>query len=90
MSMTPADPAPPASTPVTTAWTTAREEPLECPGCGAAFVLSYKYRFVDGLSASLVRCPAPGCGQGREYFLPVNSFDVFVVAAQAGAPPPRG
>lgn len=72
---------------VTAEWTTTREVPLECTGCGAAFVLSYKYRFVEGLAATVVRCP--GCGSGREYYLPVNAFDVSV-AAQGGAPsPPR-
>ena len=68
------------------AWTTAREEALDCAGCGAAFVLSYKYRFVEGLAATIVRCPAPQCGRGREYYLPVNAFDVRV-AAPAAAPP---
>jgi hypothetical protein len=68
-------------------WTTAREESLECAGCGRPFVLSYKYRFVEGLAATIVRCPARGCGRGREYYLPVNAFDVSV-AAQGGAPSP--
>jgi len=103
--MPPADPPPPApdpaddvtavpggSTPggnVTTEWTTTREVPLECAGCGAAFVLSYKYRFVEGLAATVVRCPASGCGRGREYYLPVNAFDVSVAAQVGAASPPR-
>jgi len=33
---------------------------------------------VDGLAATIVRCPAKGCGRGREYYLPVNAFDVLV------------
>ncbi len=84
--MTPADPRPPAPGPVTAAWTTARDVPLECAGCGAAYVLSYKYRFVEGLAATVVRCPSAGCRRGREYYLPVNAFDVLV-AVQSGAPP---
>ena len=68
MSTTPADPSP--------AWTTTRARALDCAGCGAAFVLSYKYRFVEGLAAARVRCP--GCRSAREYYLPVNAFDVVV------------
>ena len=94
MATPPADPPSPAPTasrhhraatdspreaaPVTAAWTTTRDVSLDCPGCGAGFVLSYKYRFVDGLAATIVRCPAKGCGRGREYYLPVNAFDVLV------------
>lgn len=74
---------------VTAEWTTTREVPLECAGCGAAFVLSYKYRFVEGLAATVVRCPASGCGRGREYYLPVNAFDVSVTAQGGAASPPR-
>ena len=70
MSTTPAEPSP--------AWTTTRSQALDCSGCGAAFVLSYKYRFVEGLAAARVRCPAPGCRSAREYYLPVNAFDVLV------------
>ena len=70
-------------------WTTTREVPLECAGCGAAFVLSYKYRFVEGLAATVVRCPGSGCGRGREYYLPVNAFDVSVAAQGGAASPPR-
>ena len=70
-------------------WTTSREEPLECAGCGASFVLAYKYRFVEGLAATVVRCPAAGCRQGREYFLPVNAFDVLVSAPRGADSPPR-
>lgn len=73
---------------ITAEWTTTREVALECAGCGAGFVLSYKYRFVEGLAAKIVRCPASGCGRGREYYLPVNAFDVLV-AAPGGATPPR-
>lgn len=68
-------------------WTTTREVTLECAGCGAAFVLSYKYRFVEGLAATVVRCP--GCKRGREYYLPVNAFDVMVSASGGHTPPPR-
>jgi hypothetical protein len=74
---------------VTAEWTTSREVPLECAGCGSVFVLSYKYRFVEGLAATVVRCPAQGCGRGREYYLPVNAFDVRVAAADGALPPPR-
>ena len=74
---------------VTAEWTTTREVPLECAGCGAAFVLSYKFRFVEGLAATVVRCPASGCGRGREYYLPVNAFDVSVAAQGGAASPPR-
>lgn len=63
---------------VTAAWTTTRNVALECAGCGAGFVLSYQYRFVEGLAASVVRCPAAGCGRSREYYLPVNAFDILV------------
>lgn len=73
---------------VATEWITTREEPLECAACGAPFVLSYKYRFVEGLAANTVRCPAAACRQGREYYLPVNAFDVLVTAATAGPPRP--
>ena len=69
-------------------WTTTREVTLECAGCGAPFVLSYKYRFVEGLAATVVRCPASGCGRGREYYLPVNAFDVAVAAPGGAASPP--
>jgi hypothetical protein len=80
MSMTPADPssAPDSATGVTAAWTTTRAATLDCAGCGAGFVLSYKYRFVEGLAATVVRCPAAGCRTAREYYLPVNAFDVVV------------
>ena len=70
-------------------WTTSREEALECAGCGASFVLAYKYRFVEGLAATVVRCPAAACRQGREYFLPVNAFDVLVSAPGGAAFPLR-
>ena len=76
MSMTPADP--PSAPDSATAWTTNRTESLDCAGCGAGFVLSYKYRFVEGLGATVVRCPARGCGKMREYYLPVNAFDVVI------------
>lgn len=72
---------------VTAEWTTTRDVPLECAGCGAAFVLSYKYRFVEGLAATVVRCP--DCSRGREYYLPVNAFDVSVAAPGGAASPPR-
>jgi hypothetical protein len=73
----------------TAEWTTTREVPLECAGCGTAFMLSYKYRFVEGLAATVVRCPGPGCGRGREYYLPVNAFDVKVAAPGALSPPSK-
>lgn len=73
----------------TAEWTTTREVALECAGCGAAFVLSYKFRFVEGLAATVVRCPAPGCGRGREYYLPVNAFDVGVAAGGTLSPPSK-
>lgn len=88
MSSTPADPPPAAPASVTAPWTTAREVAMECAGCGAAFVLSYKYRFAEGLAATVVRCPAAACRSGREYYLPVNAFDVLVLAASGGAAPP--
>jgi hypothetical protein len=69
---------------LTTEWTTTRAETLDCAGCGAPFLLSYKYRFVEGLSATIVRCPAAACRRGREYYLPVNAFDVIVTPS--GAP----
>jgi len=75
------------SVPFPAEWTTTREVPLECAGCGAAFVLSYKYRFVEGLAATVVRCP--GCKCGREYYLPVNAFDVLVAAPDGHITPPR-
>jgi hypothetical protein len=59
---------------------------LECQGCGAAFLLAYKYRFVEGLAATAVRCPAPGCRRAREYYLPVNAFEVRIAPARSGAP----
>ena len=89
----PAGPAPARRRPVhaagrgpalNTEWTTARAETLDCAGCGTPFVLSYKYRFVEGLAATIVRCPAAGCRRGREYYLPVNAFDVIVTPS--GAP----
>ena len=52
-------------------------------------MLAYKYRFVEGLAATRVRCPAPGCGRGREYYLPVNAFDVAVAPAPKNAPDAR-
>jgi hypothetical protein len=82
--MTPADPPPAAAPPVSGAWTTTREVRMDCAGCGAPFVLSYKFRFVEGLAATGVRCPMEGCRSRREYYLPVNAFDVQVAAA-----PPR-
>jgi len=60
--------------------------PLVCARCSGSFVLSYKYRFVDGLAANLIRCPAAGCSHRFEYYLPVNAFDV-VVAAAVDLPP---
>ena len=77
------------TTSVTAEWTTTREVPLECAGCGAAFVLAYKYRFVEGLAATVVRCPTSGCGRGREYSLPVNAFDVSVAAPGGASSSPR-
>ena len=81
MSMPPADPPPPAPFD----WTSSREVALGCEGCGASFLLSYKYRFVEGLAATTVRCPAPGCRRPREYYLPVNAFEVRVGAAPGAA-----
>ena len=72
-----------------TEWTTSREERLDCAGCGRAFTLTYKYRFVEGLAATIVRCPAGECRKGREYYLPVNAFDVLVTAADGPAPSSR-
>ena len=68
-------------------WTTSREVALDCEGCGARFVLSYKYRFAEGLGATLVRCPAAACRRGREYFLPVNAFDVRITPGDVPPPP---
>jgi hypothetical protein len=95
MSTPPADPPPLAPEPVphppegrpSTHWTSFREAAFECTECGTRYVLSYKYRFVEGLEAARVRCPSPGCRHGREYFLPVNAFDIRVTAA-SGDPPP--
>ena len=70
-------------------WTTSREERLDCAGCGRVFTLTYKYRFVEGLAATIVRCPAAECRKGREYYLPVNAFDVHVTAADGPALPSR-
>jgi hypothetical protein len=94
MSMTPADPPLPKSSPApdrspTPEWTTSREVALDCAGCGARFMLKYKYRFVEGLAATRVRCPTPGCGRGREYYLPVNAFDVAVAPAPRTTPDAR-
>ena len=92
--MTPADP--PLPTPAAapergpaTEWTTSREATLDCAGCGTRFVLRYKYRFVEGLAATRLSCPARGCGRAREYYLPVNAFDVTVAEAPASAPSAR-
>ena len=68
-------------------WTTARAVALECVACGAPFVLAYKYRFAEGLAATRLRCPDPSCRRPREYFLPVNAFDVRITIAPSGAPP---
>ena len=92
--MTPADPPLPKSSPSpdrarAAEWTTSREVELDCAGCGGRFVLAYKYRFVEGLAATRVRCPAPGCGRGREYYLPVNAFDVAVAEAPRTTPDAR-
>jgi hypothetical protein len=84
MSMTPADRSPtadPTGDVKRAAWTTTRTAALDCAGCGSRFVLSYKYRFVEGLAATVVRCPAAACRRGREYYLPVNAFDVVVTPA---------
>ena len=87
MSMPPADPPPLAPDPVPEPrrgaaldWTTSRAVALECTGCGNTFQLTYKYRFVEGLAARLLHCPAPGCRGRREYYLPINAFDVRVAA----------
>ena len=69
-------------------WTTSREVALECARCGTAFVLRYKYRFAEGLEAARVRCPVAGCRRPREYYLPVNAFDVAV--ALVPGPSPHG
>ena len=94
MSTTPADP--PLPTPLAAPerapapeWTTSREATLDCAGCGTRYVLRYKYRFVEGLAATRLRCPARGCGRGREYYLPVNAFDVTVAEAPAAGPDAR-
>ena len=87
MSTTPADPPLPSPAPPPD-WTTSREVALDCGRCGAAYRLSYKYRFAEGLTAARLRCPAPGCGCPREYYLPVNGFDVTVALVTGG--PPRG
>ncbi len=70
------------------AWTTSREVALECGRCGTAFLLRYKYRFAEGLEAARVRCPVAGCRRTREYYLPVNAFDVAV--ALVPRPSPHG
>ena len=94
MATTPADPPPPLPLPAADArrapdWTTTREVALDCTGCGARYVLAYKYRFAEGLAATRLRCPDPSCRRPREYYLPVNAFDVVVAFAPApGAPPP--
>lgn len=82
----PPHPAPAGVRPPGTDWTTSREVALECAGCGLRFVLAYKYRFVEGLAATQVRCPAPSCRHPREYYLPVNAFDVTV--GPGGGPSP--
>lgn len=79
----------PADSPPTVDWTSSRDVALQCEGCGAAFRLSYKYRFVEGLAATVVRCPAPGCRRAREYYLPVNAFAVRIGPAPDGAPRTR-
>ena len=77
-----------ARPPADAGWTTSREGALECARCGTAFVLRYKYRFAEGLEAARVRCPVAGCRRPREYYLPVNAFDVAV--ALVPGPSPRG
>ena len=94
MSMPPADPPLPTPSsaperPPAPEWTTSREATLECAGCGGRFVLRYKYRFVEGMAATRLRCPAQGCGRAREYYLPVNAFDVTVAEPPAAAPTAR-
>ena len=50
---------------------------LDCAALRRARSCSaYKYRFVEGLAATRVRCPTKGCGRGRGYYFPVNAFDV--------------
>jgi hypothetical protein len=104
MSTTPADPPPPQPIPAATGaardgaaaappppfdWTTAREVRLECAGCGARYVLSYKYRFAEGLAATRLRCPSSDCRRAREFYLPVNAFDVVIaLAPDAGGSAP--
>jgi hypothetical protein len=87
MSTTPADRRTAAPRPARDlAWTTHRDRTLVCARCRRSFVLSYKYRFVEGLVATLIRCPAAGCSDRFEYYLPVNAFDVVVAAAGVTSP----
>ena len=86
--MTPADPPLPKSSPAPDRCAArpsgrrAARSRWTAPAAAQRFALAYKYRFVEGLAATRVRCPVPGVRpRAREYYLPVNAFDVAVAPA---------
>jgi hypothetical protein len=75
--------------PLLRAWTVARAVRVRCPACGASLLISYRYRFMEGLRAREVPCPLPGCGGAVLFHFPVGSFDHGAQAAAGPAPAPR-
>lgn len=49
-----------------------------------AFVVRYKYRFMDGLVARNLPCPRHACMGALTFYLPVNSFDLSVRRPEQG------
>ena len=66
--------------PLIRAWTAEREVRVACGDCARPCVVHYRYRFVDGLAAREVPCPHASCGGTLTFHMPVNSFDVSVLA----------
>lgn len=64
------------------AWTTERSVTVACPTCARPCVIRYRYRFVEGLGARELLCPYGACGSLVRFHMPVNSFDVAVLACR--------
>jgi hypothetical protein len=68
-------------------WTTEREVQVGCADCGEPLVVSYRYRFMDGLVPKWVECPRTGCGGGLTFYFPVRCEGLAVRAAAPGRAP---
>src|SRR5262249_36155049 len=62
------------------AWTCERRVKVTCSGCARPCLVRYRYHFMEGLAPRALPCPHPSCESELTFHIPINSFDVGVLA----------